>query len=650
MEQTRLAALTDHVEEVLQAAAPEQSFRRERLRSAIDACGVLDRSVLSLGFILGAAASLEEEQVRSFLSRLPTVLNDRVLRALDRVSETLLMITDRDLEVSGTVVASLLVQRSLPRDFIGRDRVLRPLLQMIETEYQERARRHREIFAPLRRLEETGTLAALPPLLMQTSEALEDMACEKSVFLNDPIDLVAKERDTPDESAEEAFRAARVDSSADTPMLGDETEQVEALAELVGWSRNRGFQLATQLYQHKVMDSRTKVGLSVRALVQVIGDVNAALDLKTESIELDTENAGRSPHPYSFNLDTNCFVLHLGRRGITSRSLKADQEVALQNLKDEKEYRESSALERTIKHYDEVRAAMGRKAVAAEVETPEVDALTTVLGRSAIETYALVTKLHETLNFAFVAPGERGVSLKGVRELIEGLFEPGDVSSIVLDPTGDPLVPIDYDSERKTFKLHTAFEGLTDESLRRTLDERLLKPRELIEPDVEVKLDYQDPDQGGSLGRPHNMNRFIEEFKLPEEHAEPSFEVLLEGCSGFSQLVSVQCLRVLLTNFNRELPEGHTIDLVTGWSRQLPGGSKPDSTAIGWLSTHTEDDLTFRMMTFNFHYGEGKSALPPFSDKLLLEWARYYRVPEDLAGVVAEDVAEDVVERAPADL
>ena len=74
------------------------------------------------------------------------------------------------------------------------------------------------------------------------------------------------------------------------------------------------------------------------------------------------------------------------------------------------------------------------------------------------------------------------------------------------------------------------------------------------------------------------------------------------------------------------------------------------STAIGWLSTHTEDGLTFRMMTFNFHYGEGKSALPPFSDQLLLEWARYYRVPEDLAGVVAEDVAEDVVESAPADL
>ena len=638
MEQTRLAALTDHVEEVLQAAVPAQTFRRERLRSAIDACGVLDRSVLSLGLILGAAASLEEERVRSFLTRLPGAFNDRVLRALDRVSETLLMITDRDLEVSGTVVASLLVQRSLPRDLVSRDRVLRPLLQMVETEYQERARRHREIFAPLRRLEETATLAALPSLLMQTSEALEDMACENSVFLNDPIELVAKERDAPDESAEEAFRAARVDSSADTPMLSDETGQVEALAELVGWSRDRGFQLVTQLYKHGVMDSRTKVGLSVRALVQVIGDVNDALELKTEDIGLDTENAARSPHPYSFDLENNKFILHVGRRGITSRSLKADHEVALQNLKDEKEYRESSALERTVKRYEEVRAALGRKAVAAELETPEVEALTTVLGRSSIEVYALVTKLHETRDFAFVAPGERGVSLKGVRELIESLFQPGEVSSIALDPKGDSLVPMAYDSERKTFSLHTAFEGLTDESLRRVLDERLLSPRELVEPDAEVKLDYQDPDQGGSLGRPHNMNRFVEEFKLPEEHAEPSFEVLLEGCSGFAQLVSVQCLRVLLTTFNRELPEEHKIDLVTGWSRQLPGGSKPDSTAIGWLSTHTEDDLTFRMLTFNFHYGEGKSSLPPFSDKLLLEWARYYRVPEELAGSVAEDV------------
>ena len=630
MEQTRLAALTDHVEDVLEAATPEQSVRRERLKASIDACGALDRSLLPLGLILGASASLEEEQVRPFLNRLPTVLNDRVLSALDRVSETLLMITDRDLEISGTVAVSLLVQRSLPRDLVARDQILRPLLEMVETQYKDRARRHREVFAPLRRLEDTATLAALPALLLQTSEALEDLACEQSVFLNDPIELVPKEREASDESAEDAFREARVDSGADTPVLSDETEQVEALAELVGWPRERGFRLAANLYGTSVMDSRTKVGLSVRALIEVIGDVNEGLDIKVADIVLDREGAGSNAHPYSLQWETSAFVLHMTRRGMTSRSLRADHEAALQSLKEEKDYRESSALERAVMRYEEVRGTLGRNAVPAELETPEIEALTTVLGRTLIETYAHVTKLLETPDFAFVAPGRRGVSLKGVRELLEGLFEPGEISFIEIDPSASPIVPLSYDAEAGVFKLHTAFDGLADDALRRFLEERLVKPRELAKPDAEVKLDYQDPDTGGSLTPSRNMNRLIEEFKMPEEHAEASFEVLLEGCAGFSQLVSVQCLRVLIETFNRELPEGQTIDLVAGWSRQLPGGSKPDTSAIGWLSVHTEEDLTFRMLTFNFHYGEGKVALPPFSDALLLQWAKSYRVPEDL--------------------
>ena len=68
------------------------------------------------------------------------------------------------------------------------------------------------------------------------------------------------------ELSEEDFKQARLESGADIPLLGDELAQIEALQESLGWPRDRTLGLVTELYRRRVMDARSKVGLSVTTL------------------------------------------------------------------------------------------------------------------------------------------------------------------------------------------------------------------------------------------------------------------------------------------------------------------------------------------------------------------------------------------------
>ena len=68
-----------------------------------------------------------------------------------------------------------------------------------------------------------------------------------------------------------------------------------------------------------------------------------------------------------------------------------------------------------------------------------------------------------------------------------------------------------------------------------------------------------------------------------------------------------------------------TVDVITGWSREVPGTPDTDAFSIAWLTLHEEPGLSLRMLTFNFSYGEGASQLPPLSDELVFDWIRHYR-------------------------
>ena len=112
-----------------------------------------------------------------------------------------------------------------------------------------------------------------------------------------------------------------------------------------------------------------------------------------------------------------------------------------------------------------------------------------------------------------------------------------------------------------------------------------------------------------------------------------SFDVLLESCPSFQQAISIQTLRVLVASLNARLGKDKRIDVVTGWSREIPGTERTDPTAVAWITAHEDDDdagdgeeEAITMLTFNFSYAEGNRELPPYSDAVLLEWCRHYKV------------------------
>ena len=83
----------------------------------------------------------------------------------------------------------------------------------------------------------------------------------------------------------------------------------------------------------------------------------------------------------------------------------------------------------------------------------------------------------------------------------------------------------------------------------------------------------------------------------------------------------------MVATINARLDGDKKIDLVTGWSREIPGTTRPDHVSVAWLSTHVEEgEEPLEMLTFNMEYGSGGRELSPYSDDLILEWCRHYPV------------------------
>lgn len=621
-EQARLAALVEHVEDLVAAGTTsEAEIPGDRLREAVRLCGQLDSGILPVALLFAASAPLDRRRVIPFLTRLPMTLPESAVAALNHVSETMLMITDTDLQASGTIVASIFVLRALPDDLTARDRILESLLVLTEAQRETRATRHGPIFGLLAQVRERPTLNALPGLLSQISEALEDIACEKDVFLDDPVQLIPK-RPIAAKSAMETFKDARVASGADIPKLSDELERIEALQDVLGWSRDRALTLVTDLYQRKVMDSRAKLGLSVAALCEVVADVQKTLDSEVKDIKVEEQRTGQL---FSYDWDSGDFVLYMGHHGsLTSRAIREARDGILERLTQEKLDRETSALEKAVDRYQKARAARGGDLVPEEGEVAAMAAFAECLGISLEHAYDTTATLYGAPGIPFTGSNKTGLSIEALTETVRAIAEPGTISAIAVDAEVDGRIPYSVNKEDGVLKLHSSFVGLSTSTLRRCTKERSIEALPLTEPDAERLPEYRDPDEPGSVSDERNVKSLIEEFKLAEEHAVDSFEVMLEGCPGLSEAVSIQAIRVLVATVNTRLGPDSSIDLVTGFSREIPGTKKEDYASVAWLAEDTEEDTPLNMLTLNFSYGEGKQKLPPFSDELLLDWCRHY--------------------------
>jgi len=622
MEQARLAALVEHVEDLVAAVATsEDEIPGDRLREAVRLCSQLDSAILPVALLFAASAPLDGRRVLPFLTRLPTTLSETTIAALGRVSETMLMITDTDLQASGTIVASVFVLRALPDGLTARERILESLLLLTEPQREARAARHGPIFSLLAQARKRPTLNALPGLLSQVSEALEDIACEKDVFLDDPVELVPKRRIAV-ESATETFKDARVVSGADIPKLSDELAQIEALQDVLGWSRDRALTFVTDLYQRQVMDSRAKFGLSVATLCEVVTDVQKTLDTEVKDIRVEDQHTGQ---PFSYDWDGGDFVLSTGHHGsLTSRAVKKARDGILERLTKEKLDRETSALEKAVDRYQKARAARGGGLVPEEDEVGGMEAFAKCLGISLEHAYDTTATLYGASGIAFTGSNKTGVSIEALTETVRAVAEPGTISAIAVDAEVDGRIPYSVDKDGGVLTLHSAFEGLSASTLRRCTKERAIEALPLTESDEKRVPEYRDHDKPGSVSDERNVKCLVEEFKLAEEHAVESFEVMLEGCPGLREAVSIQALRVLIATLNTRLGPDASIDLVTGFSREIPGTKKEDYASVAWVAEHTEEDATLNMLTLSFSYGEGKQKLPPFSDEVLLDWCRHY--------------------------
>ena len=625
-EESFVEALIDYVEELMATISPGSNsiaaVVRARVRDSVLPCSELGREVVPLGLIFGAAASLELTEVRTFLSRFPNVLNESVRTSLDLVAETLLMVSDKELQISGTMATSVLVQRALPVGVNGRDRILHRAVELLELQYQDRMERHGEVFSFLRQVEKAVTLGDLPRLLSDLSEVLEDLACEKDVFLDDPAELVARPRENT-ESTEEVLRRVRLQSGANLPPLADEIEQLSQIAALLGWGSEQALQLAVNLYERKALDSRSKIGLSMAAIATLVSDLNENVDTKIRDLQVDEEVGAAAP--YSLNPDSGTLTLHICYRGtLTGRILTAEKERVLEEVKQDEAEIEAELLEKAIKGYKEARAATHPNIISEEDEVGAIEGLAVDFGISHRSAYDMISTLYRTVRLSFSRDKAEGLSVQGFRDIVSKVAEPGAITFIDVDAEAPGLVPFHLEPSAHALKLHTAFRGLSDVTLEWYIEESSIEPLSLADPDEARLDDYEDPKKPGGLSMEHNVGKFVEEFSLAGDFAEESFEVLLESCPALQESVSIQALRVLVTTLNERLASGTTINLVTGWNRDIPGTRKPDQTSVAWLASHTEDE-PLTMLTFNFDYGSGKTELPPFSDDVLLDWCRRYR-------------------------
>ena len=620
-EKARVAALVDCIEElVASAAAPVD---RARLQEDVRLCSQEDKRLVPLALVFGATASIDRDKVRGFLNRLPERLTPEVADALELVSETILMVSDADLQASGAIASSLLVQRSLPDGTIGRDLVLNALLDLLDGQYQERMGRHSEVFAPLRKVEKSVSIRAVPKYLSEISEALEDVACERDVFLDDPIELVPKSG-APAETTEELFRMERVKSGADLPSLSDETQNIQNLCDALGWTLEQGLSFATELYERKVMDSRAKLGLSCGTIAMVVSDLNGILDSKLRDIQIDDTRGGAA---YSYDAEQSTLILYINYGGkLTSNVVRAEHQAILEKEKESEADRAAAILAEAVQRYEKARSAARLSLVPLEEEVASAKALGETLGLSELATYEMMTRLYGAEDLSFSQDPNHGISVEGLRHLVGVLSELGKVTEIVVDAEAPGTAPFSFDAESGTLRLHSAYRRVTDLIVRWLTDERSLTPQPLAEPDEVGLTRYQDPTDPGSLGVEANLERFIDEYQLADDFALDSFEVMFESCPQLRELVSIQTLRVLVQTLTERLGDQGKIDVVTGWSRQIPGTNRQDQDSVAWVNMHEEEGETMRMLTFNFNYGDGKTELPPFSDELLLDWCRHYQV------------------------
>lgn len=626
MEQKRLAALVEQIEELVgEVITPEHPIAEDRLREAVQICSKMDTAVLPIGLILAASATLERGKVRPFLSRLPNALPDAAVTALDTVSETLLMITDADVKASGSIVASIFVLHALPNGLAARDGILESLLVLTEKEHQPRAMRHSQIFALLPNARDGLKLEGLAPMLTQVSEALEDFACEHEVFLDNPVELVPKKPLVFD-TAEIEFKEARVKSGADIPTLREELEKVERLQEIMGWTRDRALSFVTELYRLKVMDSRTKLGLSLVMVCDLVTDLNRLMEKPTKDLLVKQEPAA---DPFSYDWETESAYLHVGHRGaLTTRGVKEAREAIFERLQTEKLDRETSTLEKAVDRFQAARAQAFPAASESEEETAEIKAMAKTLSLPLDQAYDAVAQLYGAERLVFSNDPTQGISLETLRKTIAAASKPGEITTIIADQELDGRIPFSVDKDSRTLKLHTSFEPLTELTIEHCLKERSIEPLPLATTDDAVLPRYADPEKPGSIANEKNLERVAEEFSFAKEFASDSFEVMLDGCPGLGEAVSIQALRVLIATINERLaPSGRTVDVVTAFSREIPGSQKEDFASIAWLAEHSEDDVNLLMLTLNFNYGEGKRKFPSFSDEELLAWCRHF-IPE----------------------
>lgn len=624
----RVLAFTDFIEDlVATVTGGKHEVERNRLQEDIELCIETDRSVIALGLVFAAASSLSSKEASSVLSRISSLVTGDIHSALDRVSETILMVSDSDIQASAVIASSVVVQRSLPFESLVADKLLAHLMEIVDVQFRQRRVRHETIFAALRQVDKAPTLHQLPGLLTEISDALEDLACDRDVFLDNPVELAPKPRAEAEttESTMEAFKTARVQSAASLPSLGEEVEQVESLTNALGWSEDQGIQFVTELYRHRVMDTRSKLGLNLAAISHVMAELK---DLFEEPVrDLRIEDSRSVPAPYSYDVESGTLTLHVGHRGgLTARLLEDEHPKVLEELRQVKADREATTLSRAMDRWREARSRAGENPLSEEEESSQIEALAAHLGLPEPDAYDMMTALYGTKRVRFSSDATAGISLATLRKLVEAAGKPGDIVKITADPEASAGRPFRIDRENRVLVLHPAFEKLTDQMIELFLEEWSLQPYDLLEPDSERTNDYEDPRDPGSLAKGDNVQRFIEEFGLSGDEAPDAFEVLLEDCPAFREAVSIQTLRVVVGTINSRLGPKTSIDMVTGWCRDIPGTKDPDRFSIAWLTSHTEEDTSLDMLTFNFAYGEGKRKLPPLSDELLLEWCRHYRV------------------------
>lgn len=629
--QVKLLAFTDFIEDLVSTATgSKREIRKERLQEDIKICIELGRPIIPLGLIFAASSSFSRQEVFPLLTRLPALLAGDLLSALDRVSETMLMVDDPDLRASAAIATSVLVQRALPAEMGTRDRMLLFLMELVDVQFRERRTRHGSVFAALRHVERAPTLVQLPNLLSEISDALEDLACERDVFLDNPIDVVTMTPPEP-EAPSDIFKVARVQSGASLPSLSEEMEQATAIAGSLGWSEDRGIQLLTDLYRHRVMDTRSKLGLNLAAITKVMADLDELFGTRVADLQVEAVRSVSAP--YSYDIDSRTLTLNVGYRGgLTARVLEEEHPRVLEELRLAKADREATTLSKAVDRYRSARAMAGGAPVPEEDEAIQIEALAALMGVPAAEAYDMVTGLYGTKGVQFSADPDAGISLEKIREMIEiarregGEASPGSIVKIAVDPEGPAHVPFRVDRTGRSLVLHTAFEKLTDRILDLFVKERAFDPFDLVEPDQELLSDYDSPGEPGSVAIERNIQRLIVEFGLSRDDAPDALAVLLNDCPTFRDSISIQALRTIVATINSRLGSEVSIDVVTGWSREAPGSRDPDRFSVAWLTSHAEEGMSLNMLTFNFGYGEGRAKLPPISDELILEWCRHYRV------------------------